>query len=90
MVKPKPKAKLGFCAYLGPTIRGVVQNGTIYEGTLESVLLLLAPQIEKYPRIAKLVISGDDLPEARQKIKTKGNYLYEENRLFMAELQKGV
>ena len=89
MVKPK-KAPCGFCAYLGPSIRGVVQNGTIYEGTLQSVLQFLAPAIEKYPRIGKLIVSGDDLPVAREKIKTKGNYLYEENRRFVAELQKGV
>lgn len=91
MVKVKPKASpTGFCAYLGPSIRGVVQNGTIYEGTKETVIGLLAGQIEQYPRIAKLIIPGDELPEARVKIKTKGNYLFEENRRFVAELQKGV
>lgn len=90
MVKTKLKAPCGFCAYLGPSIRGVVQNGTIYEGTRETVLSFLSDQIEKYPRIAKLIIPGDELPEAREKIKSKGNYLYEENRRFVAELQKGV
>ena len=78
------------CAYLGPTIRGVIQRGTIYEGTLETVLERLAPAVAKYPRIEKLIVSGDDLPVARQRVKTKGNYLYEEYRRFVAELQKGV
>lgn len=89
MVKPA-KAPCGFCTYLGPSIRGVVQYGTIYEGTVESVRKQLAPAIEKYPRIGKLIVSGDDLPTAREKIRTKGNYLFEENRRFVAELQKGV
>ncbi len=84
------KAPCGFCVYLGPSIRGVVQNGTIYDGTIETVLQLLAPAIEQYPRIGKLIVSGDDLPVAREKIKVKGNYLFEENRRFVAELQKGV
>ena len=90
MVKAKTKAECEFCAYIGPSVRGVVQNGTIYEGTRNSVLNALAAQINKYPRIAKLIIPGDELPEARVKIKTKGNYLFEENRKFVAELQKGV
>ena len=84
------KQNSGFCAYLGPTIRGVVQQGTIYEGSLDDVKRRLAYAIEKYPRIAALISTGDELAENRVKIKTKGNYLYEENRRFVAELQKGV
>ena len=84
------KQPCGFCVYLGPTIRGVVQNGTIYEGSLEAVKNQLAAAIEKYPRITALISSGDELAENRVRVKTKGNYLYEENRRFVAELQKGV
>ena len=80
----------GFCVYLGPSIRGYVQNGTIYEGSRETVLQFLATAIERYPRIGKLIVTGDDLPEARKKIKTKGSVLHEEYRRFAAELQKGV
>ncbi len=79
-----------FCAYIGPSIRGVVQNGTIYSGTKEEILEFLAPAIEKYPRIADLVISGDELPQSRIMIRTKGNYLYETRRKFIAELRKGA
>lgn len=85
----KKKNQSGFCAYLGPTIRGVVQNGTIYEGGLDEVLALLAPAIERYPLIAKLISAGDDLPANRERIKTKGTYLYDVNRRFIAILQKG-
>ena len=80
----------GFCVYLGPSIRGVVQQGTIYEGSLEEVKLRLAPAIERYPRIAALISTGDELAENRVRLRNKGNYLYEENRRFVAELQKGV
>lgn len=83
------KQECGFCVYLGPSIRGIVQQGTIYEGNLETVKRQLAPAIEKYPRIAALISSGDELAENRVRIKNKGNYLFEEYRKFIAEL-KGV
>lgn len=83
------KQECGFCVYLGPSIRGIVQQGTIYEGNLETVKRQLAPAIEKYPRIAALISTGDELAENRVRIKNKGNYLFEEYRKFIAEL-KGV
>ncbi len=84
------KQECGFCVYLGPSIRGIVQQGTIYEGNLETVKRQLAPAIERYPRIAALISTGDELAENRVRIKNKGNYLFEEYRRFIAELQKGV
>lgn len=84
------KQECTFCVYLGPSIRGVVQNGTIYSGTKEEILEFLAPAIEKYPRIADLICPGTDLPRNRILIRTKGNYLYETRRRFIAELKKGV
>lgn len=86
----KDKAKCTFCAYIGPSIRGVVQNGTIYEGSPDEVKARLADAIEKFPRIAALIVKGDQLADARVKVRTKGNYLFEENRRFVAELKKGV
>lgn len=68
----------------------MVQNGTIYDGTKDAIVQQLADAIEKYPSIEKLIIPGEDLPNARQMIRTKGNYLFETNRKFVAELQKGV
>jgi len=79
-----------FCAYLGPNIRGLMQNGTIYDGDRDHVLELLADAIKKYPRIAKLIVPGETLAEDRVKLKTKGNMLYEENRRLTAELKKEV
>ena len=40
-VKSKAKAVRktgGFCAYIGPTIRGLIQHGTIYKGSKGDVL----------------------------------------------------
>ncbi len=77
----KNKAKAGgppsgFYIYIGPNIRGLIQNGNIYRGTRASVLAALQTAIEKYPLIKTLVIPGDSLPAAHQKVKTSGNALH--------------
>ena len=55
----------GFCVYLGPTMMGVIQRGTIYRGGRKEVLDSLAP-----------VVSDETLPADRIKVKTPGNLLY--------------
>ena len=52
----------GFCVYLGPTMMGVIQRGTIYRGGRKEVLDSLAPVIEQHPLIASLVVSDETLP----------------------------
>lgn len=74
--------------YLGPSIRGVIQKATLYEGTRQDVEAFLAPAIEKYPYIKVFLISGDTLPQDRIKVNTPGNYLHEKYRKFIAELNK--
>ena len=55
----------GFCVYLGPSIRGVIQSGTVYRGGKAAVLKELAPALERHPT----------LPVDRIKVKTAGNLL---------------
>lgn len=66
----------GFCVYLGPTITGLIQEGTIYRGTKETVVVSLDKAIKKYPLIKSLIVTNEDLVEARVKVKTPGNILY--------------
>lgn len=66
----------GFFVYLGPSIRGVIQTATIYEGTKAEVEEFLAGPIERYPRIKRLLVSGETIAEDRIKVKTPGNGLY--------------
>lgn len=68
--------KVGFCAYLGPTIIGVIQNGTIYDGEKSDVEKRLSSVIEKFPLVKTLIVSGDTLPVDRIKVKQPGNILY--------------
>ena len=77
----------GFFMYIGPSIRGVIQTASLYEGTRSEVEAFLAPAIEKYPRIKALLVSGETLPQDRLKVKKPGNYLYEEYRKFVSEMK---
>lgn len=65
----------GFCAYLGPTILGVIQSGTIYPGAKPDVLKSIKPATDRYPLIAGLVVDGNTLAADRVKVKTSGNLL---------------
>lgn len=72
----KPADSGGFFVYLGPTMMGVIQRGTIYRGGRQEVLDVLAPVIAQHPLIASLVVSSETLPADRIKVKTPGNLLY--------------
>ncbi|MBP5295485.1 MAG: hypothetical protein J6Y95_07200 [Lachnospiraceae bacterium] len=78
------KSQVENWVYIGPTIRSAIQHNTILTGTREEVEKKLAYAIEKYPPIAQLLISSDELARARQLIKQPGNRLYEVYRRFVA------
>ena len=52
-----------------------VQEGFLY-GDKQDALAQISAAVEKYPLIATLVIPGDQVSEARIKVKTPGNLLY--------------
>lgn len=80
-VEEKPNGcAAGFYCYIGPSIKGLLWHGTIYRGTRSDALKAAAAAIEKQPLVKTLIISGDDLPEARLKIKKPGNALYRNYR----------
>lgn len=66
----------GFYCYIGPSIAGVIRNGAIFRGTRADALSAAASAIEKQPLVKTLIVSGDDLPEARLRVKKPGNALY--------------
>lgn len=66
----------GFYCYIGPSIKGLIQTGTIYRGSRDKALAAAAAAIEKNPLVRTLIVSGDALPGARLRIKTPGNALY--------------
>ena len=66
----------GFYIYIGPSIRGLLQTGTIFRGSKAHARRMAQKAIEKQPLVKTLIVSGDCLPEARLKVKTPGNALY--------------
>lgn len=65
----------GVFVYIGPTVRGIIQNGSIYRGTRKGVLAKLAFAINKYPKIERLLVRDTELAEAREKINNGVNSL---------------
>lgn len=65
----------GFCVYIGPTIVGLVQQGSIFGCPKSEATKRLADAIEKYPLIKSLIIDGEKLPAAKAKIAKHGNHL---------------
>lgn len=80
-VEEKPNGcAAGFYCYIGPSIKGLLWHGTIYRGTRSEALKAAAAAIEKQPLVKTLIVSGNDLPKARLKIKKPGNALYRNYR----------
>lgn len=85
--KKEAKESASFFMYLGPTIQGVIQNASIY-ASREEAEQLLAPAIEKFPRIRTLLISGETLAEDRINVTKPGTRLYVEYHRLVNELKK--
>lgn len=75
-----------YCVYLGPSIRSAVQHGAIFKCSCEEAAEQLGELIERYPLIRNLIVDGEQLSEARIKLKTPGNGLYEQARRLLREL----
>ena len=74
MVKAKSKAgakSAGFCMYLGPSIIGTIQQARILQGDKPDALAQISEATRKYPLIASLIIPGDQVSEARIKVKSQ-------------------
>ena len=67
----------GFYCYIGPSITGLIQHGGIYRGTRQEALAAAAAAIEHNPLIKTLIVPGEQLSEARLKVKKPGNALYQ-------------
>ena len=75
-----------FCVYIGPTIRGVVQHGSIFIGTYTEVIKEQAEMLERFPQIRQLIVPGESLGSALIDIRTPGNSIYVYNRRLLKAL----
>ena len=89
-VKAKDKNAGAFCAYIGPSVRGVIQHGTIFEGSKRETIKSDAVRsaVERYPEIADLIVSGEVLAEARIKINTPGSLLAQRRRALAVKMKE--
>ena len=83
--KEAPKQEASFYVYLGPSIQGVIQKGTVYSAA--EVEQLTASAIERFPRIKALIVSGDTLSEDRINVTKPGTRLYAEYKKLVSELK---
>lgn len=61
--------------YIGPTVQGIAQKGTIYSGTRSSVLGKFREAAVRFPDIGDLIVRDTELAAALEKIKKGGNAL---------------
>lgn len=78
------KRNSGYYCYIGPSIKNVIQSETIYIGTKKQAFQKASKAIERYPAIKMLIVSGDDLADARRVVKQSGTSL---NALYMKVLR---
>lgn len=83
--KRKPAKGCGWCAYLGPGIRGIISQGQIYDRDAASVQAELRGGV--LPALANLIVSGDALPEAMQAVKTPGTALHRDYNALLKQQQ---
>lgn len=80
----------GFWCYIGPSLPGLLQHGTILPGSRAEAWQAAAAAIEAQSLVKSLIVSGDSLPLDRLKAKTPGTALYENCRKVAGKLGGGM
>lgn len=62
--------------YIGPSLpKAQLKTNKVIEGTPAEIKELLAPVLEKYPLVEKMLVPISGLAEKKDKVKTAGNIL---------------
>ncbi len=77
-----------FCVYIGPSIKGLIQNGAVFRGKKQDAVKLTANVIEQFPTVEKLIVADLDLPTARLKVNQSGTLLHKYQQELLADTQK--
>lgn len=78
--------------YVGPSVRGVVNNGSVMRGTRSEILAGIKQNAEarnvgdKFPKISKLLVADSDVAHAKEQLAAGDNGL---SRAFRAVLGEG-
>ena len=74
--KLTPEQRETVYVYVGPSVRGLLQSGTIIKGTKADALRQLGRAVEVFGDvIQRLLVEDTELAEARRKINEGGNLL---------------
>ncbi len=74
-IDTKLEDKPQVCVYIGPSLRGIITKGQVFRGDKQTALASLVPAARKYPGIANLIVSGEQLAGARFEVKREGSLL---------------
>ncbi len=75
----KPPETERVYVYLGPSLRGIVNNGRIFKGTKENILLEIkanaeaAGMIKKFAKISRLLVADTEVAHAKEQLAKGGN-----------------
>ena len=67
-----PADESGVYVYIGPTIRGSVQNGSIFRGSEKDKVI---ERVEDKEHVKRLIVRDIDLATAKEKLRKGGNSL---------------
>lgn len=86
-----PQEKSGVFAYLGPNVKGVINNGAIFAGKRGEVVDAIKKRVEnaglgaKMPKISRLIVADADITKAKAQLGAGGNALSEAYKAILAE-----
>lgn len=81
------KSKKQNVVYIGPTVRGYAEHGTVYIDRAEAEAGL-SRFLTKHPAAAEFIIPVCELPTARLEIKTQGTALNEKKKRFLKAMKE--
>lgn len=73
---PETVSESRIWVYLGPSIRGIITNGSIHKGTRPEILKKFEGGIEKYPKIERLIVADRNVAEAKERLNEKKGSIY--------------
>jgi hypothetical protein len=78
----EPVKTAGYCIYVGPSLRGIIQTRTIIAGSKEEAIkrLDIAMAIKQRPAIKEFIVDGLNYHETMAQINVMGSDLYKKYR----------
>lgn len=82
--KETPVKKAVPVVYIGPTLKGVVRNGTVFSNGLTKEL---DEECKKNPLLLKMIVNVTDLAKSKHEVNSPGSVL---NILYKTILKEGM